>query len=158
MSELVTVEKSEQLPQEAPASPADATREKRKASFLRSLRAGGGNVSQALRTSKLRRATAYEEFRSDPEFAESWLDASEASYDDLLKVARNRAKNGSDRLMIYILESHERGKKWRDRLVQAGTYAVTAVRETGMKEGLSEEQIVAVQRAIVERLDKISLV
>lgn len=129
-----------------------------KTRFLRSLENNGGNVSAALRSSGLNRNAAYNSFRDEPEFAEQWCEAIANATDDLLAEARRRAVFvGSDRLLIFLIEKHEREYKWRQRLITAGTLAGRAVKEAGVEEGLTEEQIGKIQQSIIESLDKVSL-
>lgn len=147
-----------------------------KTAFIAALRKNGGNVSGALITSKLKRVTAYDHFKNDKVFADAWLDALEASNDDLYKEAVRRAKTGilepvyhngkkiasvkkySDTLLIFLLKQSEAQKKWRNRIIKAGNLAVETVRDEGKRAGLSEAQIIQIQNKMVENLNNVSLV
>jgi AcrR family transcriptional regulator len=147
-----------------------------KVAFIEALQKNGGNVSGALRESKLNRATAYRHFKEDGEFSEAWLEALEVSNDSLFTEARRRAVEGvdeplfyngkeigsvrkySDTLLIFLLKQSEAQKKWRNRIVQTGNIALTVIRERGAIIGLSEEQIEDLQLAMTERFTTVPLV
>ncbi len=157
-------------------NPKELVTEAQKDLFTKTLRSNGGNVSKALITSNLSRATAYRHFKDDKAFAEGWLDALEASNDELFTEARRRATEGfeesvyhngqvvgkvqkySDTLLIFLLKQSEAQKKWRNRLIQAGNLALDTVRKEGERLQLEDEAILQIQTAITERLNDIMLV
>lgn len=55
------------------------------------MRHNGGNVSNALKSSKLSRKTAYRHFSIDSGFADAWHNAQEEAFDEVYGEARNRA-------------------------------------------------------------------
>lgn len=160
----------------AKANPQQIVINRLKGKFLECLKKNAGNVSNALRMSKLTRSAAYDHFKADKQFADDWLDALEVSNDELFSEARRRAKDGvlepifhngkkvadvkkySDTLIIFLLKQSEYQKKWRNRLIKAGNLAVETVRDEGKRAGLSENQIVQIQNKIVEQLNDVSLV
>ena len=82
--------------------------------FLTALR-GTCNVSYAARTAGIGRRTAYDWRDADPKFAAAWNDAEEEAVDALEKVARDRAIDGSDRMMEILLKAH-RPEKYVERI------------------------------------------
>lgn len=130
-----------------------------KSAFITSLRSNGGNVSEALESSSLNRKTAYDHFKTDKEFASKWLEALEASNDDLFAEARRRATvDKSDTLLIYLLKHSEAQKKWRQRIIQTGNIAMQSVSDKGRSLGLTDEQIISIQTEMQERFQSISLI
>ena len=81
--------------------------------FLATLR-DTGNVAYACRTADVCRSTAYLRRDKDPKFASLWDDALEDGLDLLEAVARRRAIEGSDTLLIFLLKAN-RPEKYRDR-------------------------------------------
>jgi hypothetical protein len=72
------------------------------------------NVSHSAREAGISRTVAYEWRASDPDFAAAWEDAEEQAVDKLEKVARDRAIDGSDRMMEILLKAH-RPEKYVER-------------------------------------------
>lgn len=77
-----------------------------KPAFLKAL-ALEASVTKASQVAGINRDTAYSAYGKDEAFAKAWDDAIEESVDDLESVARTRAKDGSDVLLIFML------KAWR---------------------------------------------
>ena len=73
------------------------------------------NVSHSARCAGIGRSTAYEWRDADPEFAAAWADAEEEAIDALELAARERAIDGSDRMMEILLKAH-RPEKYVERL------------------------------------------
>ncbi len=73
------------------------------------------NVSEACRAAKISRSSAYEWRNDDPAFAQAWDDAEEEAVDALELAARERAIDGSDRMMEILLKAH-RPEKYVERL------------------------------------------
>jgi len=73
------------------------------------------NVSHAARCAGIGRRTAYDWRDADPEFAAAWDDAEQEGVDALELAARERAIEGSDKLMEILLKAH-RPEKYVDRL------------------------------------------
>lgn len=71
------------------------------------------NVSRACVLAGIGRRTAYEWREEDPAFAAMWDDALEAACDELEAVARARAVESSDTLLIFLLKAH-RPEKYRE--------------------------------------------
>lgn len=88
------------------------------------------NVSEAARTAGIGRRTAYDWRDADTEFAAAWIDAEEEAVDALEKVARDRAIDGSDRMLEILLKAH-RPEKFTDRMKvdQTGTMQITVTAE-----------------------------
>lgn len=72
------------------------------------------NVSESARRAGIGRRTAYDWKAADPEFAAAWEDAEEQATDELEKVARQRAIDGSDRMLEILLKAH-RPEKFVER-------------------------------------------
>lgn len=73
----------------------------KKAAFLGALR-GGATVTDACRAAGItRRRTAYDWRKEDADFAADWDDATQEGVDALLREARRRAINGTEKLVLY---------------------------------------------------------
>lgn len=86
--------------------------------FLRTLRKNA-NVTESCRMSGISRRTAYNLREVDDKFAEQWDDAVEQALDDLEDAAWERAKAGSDPLMIFLLKVR-RGYSDKQRIEMTG--------------------------------------
>jgi len=73
------------------------------------------NVSHSARVAGLGRRTVYEWRDDDADFKAAWEDAEEEAADRLEKVARDRAIDGSDRMLEILLKAH-RPEKFVERL------------------------------------------
>jgi hypothetical protein len=73
--------------------------------FLDALRMSG-IVTQAAMEAGIDRDTAYYERQRDPAFAQEWADALDRGVDMLEDVAKKRAYEGSDTLLIFLLKAH----------------------------------------------------
>lgn len=73
------------------------------------------NVSHAARAAGIGRRTAYDWRDADPGFAAAWDEAEEEAIDALELAARERAIDGSDRMMEILLKAH-RPEKYVDKL------------------------------------------
>lgn len=78
------------------------------------------NVSESARTAGISRSAAYAWRDEDPAFAADWEAAEEEAVDMLEKVARDRAIDGSDRMLEILLKAH-RPEKYVERLRQEHT-------------------------------------
>lgn len=157
--------------------PQAAAIELQKQAFIKALHSNGGNVSEALRTSKLSRRTAYDHLNSDRDFKQLWHEAIEIEGDAIAAEVRRRAMHGkavyskpakgkrarilryegaSDRMLIHLDRKHEGQKKWRQRLKDVGQAALRAVRESSKDLGLTEDQIIGVEDAILKNFEGIS--
>lgn len=72
------------------------------------------NVSEAARAAGIGRTSAYEWREADPSFAADWDEAEEVAADKLEQVARERAIDGSDRMLEILLKAH-RPEKFVER-------------------------------------------
>jgi hypothetical protein len=72
------------------------------------------NVSHAARCAGIGRRTAYDWREADPAFAADWDSAEQEAVDALELVARERAIDGSDRMMEILLKAH-RPEKYVER-------------------------------------------
>ena len=61
------------------------------------------------------RSTAYRRRDRDPEFAERWAEVDEKTIEELERVAYERAVEGSDRLIEFLLKA-KRPDVYRDRI------------------------------------------
>lgn len=77
----------------------------RQAVFLQAL-AADPIVGRACRAAGINTATAYRLKERSPAFAEAWAEALTASVDDLEHVALERARDGSDSVLLRVLEAH----------------------------------------------------
>lgn len=79
--------------------------------FLNSLQTHG-IVSRAAVDAKIHRDTAYHRRSIDPWFAEEWAKAVDRGIDMLEDVGKQRAYDGSDTLLIFMLKANR--PKYRD--------------------------------------------
>lgn len=92
------------------------------------------NVSEAARSAGIGRRTAYDWKAADEAFSQAWDDAEEVAIDHLEKVARDRAIDGSDRMLEILLKAH-RPEKYTDRVrnEHSGTMAlIVAAEDAGL--------------------------
>jgi hypothetical protein len=82
--------------------------------FLDALRVHG-IVSRAAAEARIHRDTAYFERSQDPDFAREWQEALDRGVDMLEDVARQRAFQGSDTLLIFLLKAH-RPERYRETI------------------------------------------
>ena len=85
-----------------------------KPDFLEALRETA-TVTEACRVAGIGRATAYRARQQDEAFAVAWADVEEESTETLESVAVQRAVDGSDTLMIFLLKSR-RPQKYRENV------------------------------------------
>src|SRR5688500_16062558 len=88
----------------------------RKKKFLEVLSKNGGNVSNALIISKLGRKIAYRLFAEDAAFADAWIEALDASNDELLTEARRRGKEGIEEPVFHNGKEVAKVRKYSDTL------------------------------------------
>lgn len=92
-----------------------STREKHwRLRFLDALRVHG-IVTKAAIEANVERSTLYFERQRDPVFAQEWAEALDRGVDMLEDVAKQRAYDGSDTLLIFLLKAH-RPHKYRDTI------------------------------------------
>lgn len=75
--------------------------------FLAALKSHG-IIRLACQQANVTRRTVYLMKDNNEEFAEQWNEAIEEATDTLVAVARQRAINGSDRLLEFLLKSHRK--------------------------------------------------
>jgi hypothetical protein len=75
-----------------------------------------GNVSAACRAAGIGRRTWYDWLESDEAFATRAIEAREEVVDELVEEAVQRAKDGSDTLLIFLLKAYRRAE-YGDRQV-----------------------------------------
>ena len=85
-----------------------------KAAFITAL-AEAGTVTEACRVAGIGRTAAYRARQQDEAFALQWADVEEQGTELLEKVAVQRAVDGSDTLMIFLLKSR-RPQKYRENV------------------------------------------
>ena len=88
-------------------------RAKQKEVFLKCL-ANGDSIRSASEQVKVVRQTVYNWKENDEEFAAAWDEAMEAGIERLEDAAYNRAMEGSDTLMIFLLKA-KRPKVYSDK-------------------------------------------
>lgn len=143
--------------------------------YNKALRHNGGNVSNALKSSKLARKTACRHNSVDSEFADAWHNAMEEAFDEIYGEARNRAiigelkkitrKNGdvieynkkSDSILVHLLKHAEGSKRCRNRLIKVGNLALDTIKISGEKPNLRAEIIKEMQNDMIESFKQIKL-
>jgi hypothetical protein len=81
--------------------------------FLAALK-GHGIVRLACQQAQIERRNVYAYRDKDEDFAKLWEEAIEEATDTLVAIARQRAMQGSDRLLEFLLRSH-RPEVYRER-------------------------------------------
>jgi hypothetical protein len=76
---------------------------------------GTGNVGTACRAVGISRQTAYTHKKQFPEFSCRWNEIVQGHVDDLEQCAADRAFNGSDTLLIFLLKSR-RPETYRENI------------------------------------------
>lgn len=142
--------------------------------FLLDLKTNGGVSTHACKSSGLSVSRAYELANENPGFQKAWEESLQFAHDALITEAVRRGTKGeikyvagkgkrsrrrairvkSDKLLLAMIERGDK-RRAKKRIIQAGNMALEAVREEGTVVGLTEEQIRAIQRRIVEKFDKI---
>jgi len=84
--------------------------------FLDTFR-NSGNVRAACMYADVARQTVEAAYKRDDEFAAAYDEAEEEATDLLVAEAWNRARNGSDRLLEFLLKGH-RPSKYGDRVAE----------------------------------------
>ena len=64
-----------------------------------------GNVKRSAQAAEVSRRTHYDWISNDPQYAIAFVDAKEDAIEHLEGVARDRATEGSDVLLIFLLKS-----------------------------------------------------
>lgn len=82
------------------------TREERVEEFLRLIHAGV-RVRDAAASVAIHYSTLYRMRDGDPAFAKRWEDATRVKVDHLVREAERRAMNGSDKLIMFLLQSYK---------------------------------------------------
>lgn len=88
------------------------------------------NVSHSARIAGVDRVTVYKHRADDAEFSAAWDDAIEEGIEALELAVRNRAKESSDALAVFLLKAH-RPEKYREmkEVQQSGTVRVIVERK-----------------------------
>ena len=76
------------------------------------------NVSEAARTARISRNTAYEHRKADPAFAEAWDEAEQEAADKLEREAWRRSVEGTDKPVVYKGEITGTYKEYSDRMLE----------------------------------------
>lgn len=72
-------------------------------------------VSEACRAAGIARSTSYRERKADAKFAAAWKEVEERAVEELEQIAYERARDGSDRLVEFLLKA-KRPDTYRERL------------------------------------------
>lgn len=119
----------------------------RREAFLRIL-AQGSSVAAAARTIGMSRGHMYLLRKTDEQFARDWDQAVEEGTDILEDVAVERAKNGSDSLLVFLLKGRRR-EKWGDKPQSEGKTEIAGMQPAfvmyapGMRPSVSDEHAAA---------------
>lgn len=116
----------------------DNRTDEKRAAFLDALREGD-SVTAAAKAGGIARSTAYKWRDEDSDFAADWDDAVETGTDVLEDVAVQRAKDGSDTMLIFMLKGR-RGWKFKERVAQEHSGSVQHSHTVDLT-NLSDEQL-----------------
>lgn len=114
--------------------------------FLHNLR-NTANVRAACNAAGIRRPVAYDRRDSHPEFAARWEQAMEEACDILEFVARKRAFETSDTLLIFLLKAH-RPERFADRL-QVEYVIRKRAQKLADRFGMTAEEVVAQAESVL---------
>jgi len=101
------------------------TPEKSRALFL-TLLEETGNVTYAAAGASLDRSTVYRWRREDPEFRQAWTDANELGAYGMEDIARKRAAESSDVLLIFMLKGAF-PEKYRENIHATGDVSLKVI-------------------------------
>lgn len=107
------------------------TTEERIEEFLRLLGAGC-TVRNAAAATALDWSQLYRKRKADPDFAKAWEDAQRVSVKHLIAEAERRAMNGSDKLLMFLLQSYDPKFKPKQTIEHEGGFSLQVV--TGVPE------------------------
>ncbi len=91
-----------------------------------------GSVTEAAKTAKIGRTTAYDHKRNDPMFSKQWDEALEKACDQLEDEARRRAFAGSDVLLMFLLKGR-RPQVWRESRASVSPSELNRMIETELQ-------------------------
>jgi hypothetical protein len=104
--------------------------------FLAALRKGH-SVTKAAKTAKIVRQTAYAHRDINPEFKAVWQEAIDESVEALEDIARERAVDHSDTLLIFLLKARK-PELYRENLKVEGHVTVNHVSD------LSDDELIRI--------------
>jgi len=96
-----------------------------------------GIVTQAAHAAGVSRITVYRHRASNPEFAKRWEEAEQRGIDMLEDVARKRAMQSSDTLLIFLLK-HKRPEVYNPPVRSQVEMDVTALSDDELRERIAE--------------------
>ena len=103
------------------------TAEERVEEFLRLL-GQGCRVREAAAAVAIHYSTLYRKREADPVFAKRWEDAQRVSVKHLVAEAERRAMSGSDKLLMFLLQSYDPEKfKARQSIEHEGKFNLQVV-------------------------------
>jgi hypothetical protein len=103
------------------------THDERVEEFLRLL-GQGCRVRDAAAAVAIHYSTLYRKRNEDPAFAKRWEDAQRVSVKHLIAEAERRAMSGSDKLLIFLLQSYDPDKfKQRQAIEHEGGFSLQVV-------------------------------
>lgn len=103
------------------------THDERVEEFLRLL-GQGCRVRDAAAAVAIHYSTLYRKREADPVFAKRWEDAQRVSVKHLIAEAERRAMSGSDKLLIFLLQSYDPDKfKQRQAIEHEGGFSLQVV-------------------------------
>jgi hypothetical protein len=96
-----------------------------------------GIVTQAAHAAGINRLTAYRHRASNPEFAKRWEEAEQRGIDMLEDVARKRAMQSSDTLLIFLLK-HKRPNVYNPPVRSQVEMDVAALSDDELRQRIAE--------------------
>lgn len=106
-----------------------------------------GNVRLSAQGAGVDRTTVYRAAKADAEFAAAWREAEQDAIDTLEAVARQRALQTSDTLLIFLLKSL-RPDRYRERIEMRVDMRREAERLAASLDGVSADDLIAEAEAI----------
>ena len=108
-----------------------------------------GNVMLSARGAGVLRQTPYQLKGRDPAFAQAWADADESATETLEAEAWRRAKQGSDKLIVFLLQAR-RPEVYRQRMTLDVSVRDEARRIAGDLGVNVEEALLEAERILAE--------
>ena len=118
------------------------------ASTFLELFAAGGSVMLAARGAGVNRTTPYLLRKNDAAFAQAWEEADEAATQTLEAEAWKRARGGSDRLLLFLLQARRPQTYRTNARVELAGDGGGPIQTMVVPEGLSDHERQALRQAI----------
>jgi hypothetical protein len=129
--------------------------------FLDHLRRNGGQSALAAEACGLSLAVFSHLAASNPQFAQSWVETLQVCHEELLTRAHAIAGAGdvkeSAEMLRFLIQNEQSVKKYQKKMVAVGSACLQAVRLACEEMSLSEQQILHIQRRVIDAFKNIEI-